>query len=392
MNGNSADVIIIGAGIAGNSAAYYCKKKGMSVIVLEEEMIGHGGSSRNGGGARQSGRDPREIQLAIYATKNIWPKLKDELGVDPEYRQGGYLVCGYDENHKKSITDRVKTAADVGLEMTVVEGDDIRKINPYVSDHVTVAGWTPTDGVANPMAATLGFYKRAREMGVRFITGEKAIKIVMNDGFARKVVTERGNVYEGGKIILACGYGGRALMNTVGLDVPMFKRLIEAIITEPVKPMFHHMIGGMNGFYGHQCNNGTFVFGNGTGRERCMSEVAGIPSTEYNASNICRTVGEDLPFLNNLKVIRNWAGWVDMMNDGVPVIDAPKEVPNLIIDIGATGHGFCPGPAVGYTLSQLANEEPTDVDISMLGYERFDYAVTQERFCYKGSGGVLSNT
>ena len=60
------------------------------------------------GGARQSGRDEREIELAIYATRHIWPTLKDELGIDPEWRQNGYLCCGYNEDHKNSLEQRIR--------------------------------------------------------------------------------------------------------------------------------------------------------------------------------------------------------------------------------------------------------------------------------------------
>ena len=273
MSNTTADVIIVGAGIAGNSAAYYCAKKGLKVIVLEEEMIGHGGSSRNGGGARVSGRDAREMPLAIYATRHIWPNLKEELGVDPEYRQNGYLVCGYNEEHKKGIQNRIADAAKMGIDMYLLEGKELKDKHPYVSDHVTCAGWTPTDGVANPLTATLGFYKRARELGARFITGEKVEKIKLYKGRARTVVTQNGNTYEGGKIIVAAGFGGKEIIKSVGLFVPVFKRLIEVIVTEPMPHMFDNMVGGMSGFYGQQTVHGSFVFGNALGREQCFAEI-----------------------------------------------------------------------------------------------------------------------
>ena len=67
-----SDVIIIGGGIIGCAAAYYLRKKGLSVIVLEKSChIGNGGSGRNGGGVRQSGRDVRELPLAMYAVKHM---------------------------------------------------------------------------------------------------------------------------------------------------------------------------------------------------------------------------------------------------------------------------------------------------------------------------------
>ncbi len=63
----TADLIIVGSGVIGCAAAYYSAKKGMSVLVLDrDQSVGNGGSSRNGGGVRQSGRDPRELPLAIH--------------------------------------------------------------------------------------------------------------------------------------------------------------------------------------------------------------------------------------------------------------------------------------------------------------------------------------
>ena len=78
---STADVIIVGAGIVGNSTAYYLAKRGCSVIVLEgDKNVGNGASSRNGGGVRQSGRDARELPLMQYGVKNIWPTISEELG------------------------------------------------------------------------------------------------------------------------------------------------------------------------------------------------------------------------------------------------------------------------------------------------------------------------
>ena len=97
---STADVIIVGAGIVGNSTAYYLAKRGCSVIVLEgDKNVGNGASSRNGGGVRQSGRDARELPLMQYGVKNIWPHISEELGYDCEYHQDGNLRLGKTEKH-----------------------------------------------------------------------------------------------------------------------------------------------------------------------------------------------------------------------------------------------------------------------------------------------------
>lgn len=384
MNIKSADVIIVGAGIAGNSTAYYARKRGLSCIVLEEEMIGHGGSSRNGGGARQSGRDEREMPLAIFATRRIWPYLNEELGVDVEYRQRGYLLCGYDETDAAFLLERVKVAKRFGIDMYIKREDEIWDNFPYISRDVKVASWTPSDAVVNPLRATLAFYKRGREMGVQYITGEKVIKINKIRGRARQVVTANGNIYEGDTIVIAAGYNSRMLLNTVGIDVPLFKRLLNTIVTEPMERLFDHMIGGtrglFGGYYGQQTVHGSFVFGGNSGREHCYAEKNDPKTTNVTPPGICNSIGNDIPAVSKLKVIRAWGGWADMSVDGVPIVGTVDEVPGLLVTCGASGHGFCPGPAVGYSLAELAAGLPTTVDISKLHYDRFDYFKKQDRY------------
>lgn len=390
MSSKTADVIIVGAGIVGNSAAYYLRKMGRSCIVLEETMIGHGGSSRNGGGVRQSGRDIREFPLAAYAVKNIWPNLSEELGIDVEYRQNGYLVCGYDDSQKKMIEERMDIAKSFGVNMELMSEKDIRERFPYISQHVICAGWTPSDGIANPMVTTIAFYIRAKESGATFITGEKVVKINKVKGVARQVVTENGNIYEGDKIIVAAGYYSKKFLKTVGIDIPVQKKLSEVIVTEAAPRLFDHMIGGMTGFYGQQTKHGSFVFGSTSGREMFMFDRERTVSTPQTPSFICNSLVQDIPALKNLKVIRTWSGWIDVCMDGVPIVGKIDEVPGLIVSVASSGHGFCPGPAVGFTLAELACDKESTVDISKLHFDRFDYAKKQNRYLTSKEGGYIA--
>ena len=78
----------------------------------------------------------------------------------------------------------------------MITGDEARRINPYLSEAVTCASWCPTDGHANPLMATMGYYKMARRLGAHFISGEKVVELRKIKGAARQVVTASGNVYE----------------------------------------------------------------------------------------------------------------------------------------------------------------------------------------------------
>ena len=368
----NAEVIIVGGGIIGCAAAYNLAKNGVSVLVLEgSENIGNGGSTRNGGGVRQSGRDPRELPLVMYSIEHIWPQLSDMLDTNVEYYQEGNLRLGSTPQHQKILTGLADSAAAHGVDVRMITGDEARRINPYLSEAVTCASWCPTDGHANPLMATMGYYKMARRLGAHFISGEKVVELRKIKGAARQVVTASGNVYEGDKIILAAGYESRFIASTVGIDVPMQQVLLETLVTEAVGPMFWQMLGTADAdFYGHQTEHGSFVFGLNSGLDPYAKPGKPL-SSSIAASAACRGIMHYFPDLANIKVVRTWAGWMDACADHVPVISKVEEVPGLILACGFTGHGFGISPAVGLVLSQLAMEQETAVDLSALRYDRF---------------------
>ena len=369
---NCAEVIIIGGGVIGCATAYYLAKEGTSVIVLEgSDHIGNGGSSRNGGGVRQSGRDPRELPLAMYGIRTLWPHLSEELETDCEYHQDGNLRLGKTEKHREILEGLADRARACGLDVRMIDGDEVRRINPHLSHEVTVASWCPTDGHANPLTTTLGFYKMARRLGARFITGEPVTELRTVKGKIRKVITPN-NVYEGEQVLVAAGLHSREILGTVGIDVPMDGSLLEALVAEAEAPMFDQMLGTADAdFYGHQTKHGSFVFGGSSGLEPFYKDNGTPVTSSRTAPCICRGIMKYFPELADAKIVRTWAGWSDRSADGVPVLGAVDEIPGLYAACAFTGHGFGISPAVGDQLAKLIRTGSTDVDLSPLRYDRF---------------------
>ena len=369
---NCAEVIIIGGGVIGCATAYYLAKEGTSVIVLEgSDHIGNGGSSRNGGGVRQSGRDPRELPLAMYGIRTLWPHLSEELETDCEYHQDGNLRLGKTEKHREILEGLADRARACGLDVRMIDGDEVRRINPHLSHEVTVASWCPTDGHANPLTTTLGFYKMARRLGARFITGEPVTELRTVKGKIRKVITPN-NVYEGEQVLVAAGLHSREILGTVGIDVPMDGSLLEAHVTGAEAPMFDQMLGTADAdFYGHQTKHGSFVFGGSSGLEPFYKDNGTPVTSSRTAPCICRGIMKYFPELADAKIVRTWAGWSDRSADGVPVLGAVDEIPGLYAACAFTGHGFGISPAVGDQLAKLIRTGSTDVDLSPLRYDRF---------------------
>lgn len=374
-----ADVIVIGAGIVGNATAYYLAKKGKSVIVLEaSEYIGNGGSSRNGGGVRQSGRNPKELPLMVWGVKNIWPKLSEELGVDTEYTQGGNLRLGKTEEHMKILQKLADAANKCGVDVKMIDAKEVKKINPYLSDEVIGASWCPTDGHANPLTTTLGYYKCARKLGVDFITGAPVSRILTKAGKICGVETcdaeGTKQVFEADTVVVAAGYESNAILSTVEINIPMRKQSISCLVTEAEPQMFNQMLGtAMADFYGHQTKHGSFVMGGTDGFDQFHNTINdGYPLVK--SSTVCATSRSILgyfPMLENAKIVRTWGGYADISADAVATVSKCDEVPGLYIECGFTGHGFGIGPAAAYNIAELIATGSCPADISPLRYNRF---------------------
>ena len=373
---NFADVIIIGSGIIGNSTAYHLAKKGVDVLVLERDNIGDGASSRNGAGVRLSSRVFPESALAEHAIRDIWPGLGEELGADLEYEKPGSLALAQTEAQIKALEASVRKSLAAGADVRIIDGQEARRMCPYLSEAVEKASYCPDDGYANPMVTTLSYYRMARKLGARYITGEDVVSIQKVRGKARKVITAAGTVYEGNKIVLAAGFNSRRIAKSVGIWLPFLKRIDECIITEVQAPMMKYRLSTADGnFYGHQTRHGSFIFGGNTQLERYEETYDAQPRcANKSAPDKCRAVMKYIPALADVKIIRQWAGWLDSMVDRLPVIQEIPEVPGLVLACGFSGHGFAIGPAVGQVVEEIVMEEKTCVDVSGLRYDRFKAA------------------
>ncbi|MCR4631076.1 MAG: FAD-binding oxidoreductase [Treponema sp.] len=373
-----ADVIVIGGGIVGSATAYYLAKKGKSVIVLEAtDFIGNGGSSRNGGGVRQSGRNPKELPLMVWGVKNIWPGLSEELGVDTEYTQGGNLRLGKTKEHMAILQKLADGANKCGVDVKMIDAAEVKKINPYLSDEVIGASWCPTDGHANPLTTTLGFYKAARALGTDFITGAPVSRIVTKAGKICGVEAGDGDektFFETDTVVVAAGYESNEILATVGINIPMRKQSISCLVTEAQPQMFKQMLGtAMADFYGHQTKHGSFVMGGTDGFDEFHHKVNDAYPL-VKSSTVCATSRGILgyfPILENAKIVRTWGGYVDMSADAVATVSKCDEVPGLYIECGFTGHGFGIGPSAAYNIAELITTGTCPADISPLRYDRF---------------------
>lgn len=363
------DIVIVGSGIVGCGTAYNLALKGYSVTVLEKNLsIGDGGSTRNGGGVRQSGRKTEELPIARYSVNELWPNLSSRLGIDTEYCQQGNLRLGKTSKDIEDLEAIVKRSKAQGLDIRMLTGNQAREINPYLSGEVIGASWCPTDGHANPLKVTLGYYMKAKALGVSFITDEEVIQFGMANGSLKYVHTNH-HEYECSRVLVCAGYESIQLLSPYSIQLPMTKLVLDVLVTEKKEKMFDQMLGTAGAdFYGHQAKNGSFIFGGTAG----ITEASYSDFTQgIDMKDTCKGVVGYLPSLKDIKVVRSWTGEIDVMSDHMPVISPIDQIPGLTLACGFTGHGFGIGPAVGEMLSEMITERPTTLNMKAFSYKRF---------------------
>jgi sarcosine oxidase subunit beta len=365
-----SEVVIIGGGIVGCASAYYLTQRGVSVVLLERSVIGGESSGRNGGGVRQQCRDLRELPLAM-ASVSLWKDLKNELGFDIEYRQGGNIRLAATKERMEKLTTLGEQELAAGLQIEVWDRTQIRERAPYLANLFIGAKYCATDGVANPILATKAFGWAAEQAGARLMVHTEATEVRLQSGHVSSVLARgaNGGVEIGtSTVINAAGLWAAYISRTVGIDLPL--RPVRAILvtTEPLPPLFTEFISSHDvGIYTRPTRRGNVHVGTVGVREYTSEKSIPIWALRHLAR-----IGQMIPALENVNFLRAWAGSLAMTPDGLPILGPADGIDGYILATGFSGHGFCLGPIVGQLLSELIVDGKPSLSLDEFHLARFN--------------------
>ncbi|MFJ3258940.1 NAD(P)/FAD-dependent oxidoreductase [Pseudomonas sp. NPDC086581] len=413
------DVVIAGSGIMGCATAWQLARLGLSVLVLDKAGLASQQSTRAWGFVRQQARDPAEVPLMMAAIP-LWERLEEELQLPLEWRQGGCLYLAESPEQQHKYEDWLKVAANFGLSTRLLARAEVAQLMPALSDPALGALYTANDGQAEPRRVAPAYALRAIERGAVFVEGCGVTGIDRAAGAICGVQTERGYV-KTRQLLVCAGASSWRLVQSLGLTLPQQAVRCTVSRTSPGPDV------GAQSFIGHgigfrQRADGSINLADETqadidlnldylrgakhylphlpehragfsfklngalfhdlrqrlpGSERSVNgPVLGErdPQVEVNTSRVFQAqtnLAKAFPALRDVKVVESWAGLIDVLPDGIPVLDAPPEVPGLLIATGFCGHGFAMGPIVGQVMSQwLHNGEP-GMDLHAFRLQRF---------------------
>lgn len=365
------DVIIVGGGGHGLATAYHlARDHGIRrVAVLERAAIGQGNSGRN---TQVSRSDYFHLVSSRFYERSLrlYEDLSRELNFNVMLSQRGKINLAHD-SHELEILRRATNACRAnGVDGEMLSAEDLHRLMPALNRHARypiVGGSVQWRGGTSRHDAVVWAYARAATgLGVDIVQGCEVRDFVRRGDTIIGVETNRGRI-AAPRICLAVAGHSTQLARKAGLELPLTSMALQAMVSEPVKPLLDHVVMSAKiHVYLSQSDRGEMVIGGGADAYPSYAQRGGLPLLEANV----RAALELFPALSRLRLMRQWAGIVDISPDTTPIM-GPTPVPGLYVNCGWGTGGYKAIPAGGETMAYtLATGRPHPL-IEAFGLDRF---------------------
>ena len=239
--------------------------------------------------------------------------------------------------------------------------------SPQARFPITGAFFQPRGGIARHDAVAWGFARAADARGVDIIQNCEVTGFTIEGGKVKGVETTRGPIGAGKVGIAVAGHTGHVAA-MAGLRLPIETHLLQAMVTEPVKPILDTVVSfGAGHFYVSQTDKGELVMGGDIDGYNSYAQRGNLPMIEHVAAAAVTA----FPCFSRLRIMRHWAGVMDMTMDGSPII-GKTPVEGLYLDGGWCYGGFKATPASGFVFAHtMAQDRPHRLN-EAFGLDRFE--------------------
>ena len=354
------DVIIVGGGGHGLAAAYYlAKEHGLTnVAVVEKGWIGSGNAGRNTTIIRSNYLLPANIQFYEWSMK-LWEGLERDLNYNVMVSQRGVVNLFHSDAQRDAFARRGNAMRLNGVDAELLDRRQVRAMLPFLdydNARFPIHGGLlqGRGGTARHDAVVWGYARAADRRGVDIIQNCEVTGLVIRNGRVAAVETTRGTI-RAGKVGLAVAGNSSRLAAMAGLRLPIESHVIQAFVTEGIKPAIDCVLTfGAGHFYISQSDKGGLVFGGDLDGYNTYAQRGNLPAVE----DIIEGGVALWPGLGRLRLLRHWGGLIDMTMDGSPIIDRTP-IDGLYLNGGWNYGGFKATPASGWCFAHLiAREEP----------------------------------
>ncbi|MHC0054903.1 sarcosine oxidase subunit beta family protein [Actibacterium sp. D379-3] len=348
------DMVIVGGGGHGLSTAYYlAKNHGLTnIAVLEKGWLGGGNVGRNTTIVRANYFLPGNSEFYSHSLK-LWEGLEAELNYNVMHSQRGLINLFHSDGQRDAFARRGNAMINQGDDAVLLDRDGVRAMLPYLDfeqGRFPIHGglYHPRGGTARHDAVAWGYARAADRRGVDLIQNCEVTGIDIAQGRVTGVQTTRGAIRAKKIGVLVAGRSGQVAA-LAGLRLPVESHVLQAFVTEGLKPVIDHVISfGMGHFYISQSDKGGLVFGGDLDFYASYAQRGNLPMAEH----VMEAGMTLMPMIGAARVLRIWGGIMDMTPDGSPIIDRTS-VEGLYLNCGWNYGGFKAVPASGWCMAHL---------------------------------------
>ena len=358
----SYDVIIVGGGGHGLATAYYlAKNHGITdVAVVEKGWLAGGNMARNTTIIRSNYLWDESAAIYEHSLK-LWEGLSEELDYDLMFSQRGVLNLAHTLADVREGVRRVNANRLNGVDAEWLEPDEVKKfcpivnVSPDVRHPVLGATLQRRGGIAKHDHVAWAYARKADEMGVDLIQGCEVTGFDISGGRVRGVQTAKGRIGARRAVALAAAGHTSVLAAKAGVRLPLQSHPLQALVSELLEPVLDCVVmSNAVHVYVSQAHKGELVMGAGIDAYNSYGQRGSFHVIEQQMSAAL----ELFPVFERVRVLRTWAGIVDVSPDASPII-GHTPVENLYINAGWGTGGFKATPGSGWVYADtIANGRP----------------------------------
>ena len=316
-------------------------------------IVGGGNTGRNTTVVRSNYFFPESARIYDFALR-LYEGLSRELNFNIMLSQRGMLMLAHTEHEFEMMARSVNAMRINGVDVELLDAKQVQAEVPLLNFSADArfpihGGYTQRrGGVARHDAVAWGYARAADALGVDIVQNCEVTGFQIENGRVVGVETSRGAIAAGAVGLAAAGHSG-VLAAMAGFRLPIQSYALQAMVSEPIKPALHTVVlSPATGTYVSQSDKGELVFGGGLDLYPSYAQRGNLPVGQTVVAGLL----EMFPSFRRLKLMRQWAGIVDVCWDYSPII-GPAPVQGMYLNCGWGTGGFKAIPAGGWTLAHL---------------------------------------
>jgi sarcosine oxidase subunit beta len=362
------DLVVIGGGLHGLSAALHAARRGAKVALLEAHWVGRHASSATAAGVRTLGRAYEEMPISVEAM-GMWHRIQEIVGDDCGFYAGGQIKVAETDAQLEVLSQRqAGTVARGYSNEDIIDARTLLDLVPGLSPHCKGALYAKSDGAADPHRTIRAFLRSCREASVAIHEGE-SVKAIQREGACWRIETATSS-YQATQIVNCGGAWAAQIAHMIGEEIPLGYKASMMIATERLEPFLKQVISVVGRPLSFkQSSQGTLVIGGGL-QGYADVEAQHSRVNFHELSKGTRTATDLFPCVRDVRIARTWTGIEAKTRDLLPVIGQSDNAEGFWHAFGFSGHGFQLVPVVGSIIADLVTTGSTARPIAAFAARR----------------------